>query len=259
MSVRPPKCLAGCHEASRLQWRFVSRQRELYRIRRSLRVVPEGHPKQRANAPGDRRGHECARRPALELPALVQRGAKSRPARHPAQPQDGRSVLRLAPLGAYPNWCNDPKGGRKPINAKAETVSTLPTFREAYARRRCILPVDGFFEWKAAKGERAKQPFASAMQHGSPFGIAGLWENWKDQMLAPAPRKRIGRLDAERSASPVRIRHFFAPARRRPRAFHATPQSSRRGAVRGGPDFHLAQAQRRDAASALRAMSRAGC
>jgi SOS response associated peptidase (SRAP) len=63
-------------------------------------------------------------------------------------------------------------------------------------------PVDGFFEWKAAKGERAKQPFASAMQHGSPFGIAGLWENWKDQMLAPAPRKRIGRLDAERVARP---------------------------------------------------------
>jgi putative SOS response-associated peptidase YedK len=50
----------------------------------------------------------------------------------------------------------------------------------AYARRRCIVPVDGFFEWKAIKDQRAKQPFAIAMRDGSPFGLAGLWENWKD-------------------------------------------------------------------------------
>jgi putative SOS response-associated peptidase YedK len=68
----------------------------------------------------------------------------------------------------------------KPINAKAETISRLPMFRDAYARRRCIVPVDGFFEWKAIKGQRAKQPFAIAMKDGSPFGIAGLWKNWKD-------------------------------------------------------------------------------
>jgi hypothetical protein len=72
------------------------------------------------------------------------------------------------------------KGGRKPINAKCETVHSLPTFRDAYRRRRCILPVDGFFEWKAIKGHTAKQPHAIAMKNGSPFGIGGLWENWKD-------------------------------------------------------------------------------
>lgn len=90
--------------------------------------------------------------------------------------------ISLDPLrwGLIPFWCGDPKGGRKPINAKAETVATLPTFREAYARRRCILPVDGFFEWKAIKGQKAKQPFAIAMRDGSPFGIAGVWENWKE-------------------------------------------------------------------------------
>jgi putative SOS response-associated peptidase YedK len=55
----------------------------------------------------------------------------------------------------------------------------LPTFRDAYRRRRCIVPVDGFFEWKATKG-RLKQPYAIAMKDGSPFGIGGLWENWKD-------------------------------------------------------------------------------
>jgi putative SOS response-associated peptidase YedK len=57
---------------------------------------------------------------------------------------------------------------------------SLPTFREAYARRRCILPVDGFFEWRAIKGARAKQPYAIAMKDGSPFGLAGLWENWRN-------------------------------------------------------------------------------
>jgi putative SOS response-associated peptidase YedK len=88
----------------------------------------------------------------------------------------------LDPLkwGLIPYWCNDPKGGRKPINAKAETVASLPTFRDAYRKRRCIVPVDGFYEWKAIKGQKTKQPYAIAMKDGSPFGIAGLWENWKD-------------------------------------------------------------------------------
>ena len=90
--------------------------------------------------------------------------------------------VSLDPLrwGLIPYWCKDPAGGRKPINAKAETVGRLPTFREAYRKRRCIVPVDGFFEWQASKGQRAKQPYAIAMQDDSPFGIAGLWENWKD-------------------------------------------------------------------------------
>ena len=76
--------------------------------------------------------------------------------------------------GLIPHWCDDPKGGRKPINAKCETVRDLPTFRDAYRRRRCILPVDGFFEWRAIKGQKAKQPYAIAMKDGAPFGIAGI-------------------------------------------------------------------------------------
>ena len=72
------------------------------------------------------------------------------------------------------------KGGRKPINATCETVRNLPTFRVAYRRRRCIVPVDGFFERKEAiKRQKAKQPYAIAMKDGSPFGLGGLWENWK--------------------------------------------------------------------------------
>ncbi len=90
----------------------------------------------------------------------------------------GERSLDLLRWGLIPYWCTDPTGGRKPINAKVETVARLPTFREAYRKRRCILPVDGFYEWQATKD--GKQPYAIAMKDRSPFGIAGLWENWKD-------------------------------------------------------------------------------
>ena len=90
--------------------------------------------------------------------------------------------ISLDPLrwGLIPYWCMDPAGGRKPINAKCETVRDLPTFRDAYRKRRGIVPVDGFFEWRAIKGQKAKQPYAIAMKDGAPFGIAGIWENWKE-------------------------------------------------------------------------------
>jgi putative SOS response-associated peptidase YedK len=92
----------------------------------------------------------------------------------------GERSLDLIKWGLIPHWCQDPTGGRRPINAKAESVFKLPTFRDAYAKRRCIVPVDGFFEWRAIKGARAKQPYAIAMKDGSPFGLAGLWENWRN-------------------------------------------------------------------------------
>jgi putative SOS response-associated peptidase YedK len=94
--------------------------------------------------------------------------------------ETGERSLDPLKWGLIPYWCKDPKGGRKPINAKAETVAALPTFRDAYRKRRCIVPVDGFYEWKAIKGQKTKQPYAIAMKDGTPFGIAGLWENWKD-------------------------------------------------------------------------------
>jgi putative SOS response-associated peptidase YedK len=117
--------------------------------------------------------------------------AHNHPARWNAAPSQDLLVIRrnhetgvvsLDPLrwGLIPHWSQDPTGGRRPINAKSETVHRLPMFKDAYRRRRCILPVDGFYEWKAIKGQRAKQPYAIAMKDGKPFGIGGLWENWKD-------------------------------------------------------------------------------
>jgi putative SOS response-associated peptidase YedK len=98
----------------------------------------------------------------------------------------GERSLDLIKWGLTPYWCIDPRGGRKPINTKAESVAKLPMFREAYAQRRCIVPVDGFFEWRAIKGARAKQPYAIAMKDGSPFGLAGLGE------LAQSEHRRLG-------------------------------------------------------------------
>jgi len=71
---------------------------------------------------------------------------------------DRRAHAGSVVVGIDPVLDQGRKGGRKPINAKSETVATLPTFRDAYQKRRCILPVDNFFEWKAFKGAKAKQP-----------------------------------------------------------------------------------------------------
>ena len=91
--------------------------------------------------------------------------------------ETGERSLDLLKWGLVPSWSGDPKGGPKPINAMAETVRSKPMFRDAYRKRRCIVPVEGFFEWQATKG--GKQPYAIAMKNGAPFGLAGLWENWK--------------------------------------------------------------------------------
>jgi putative SOS response-associated peptidase YedK len=97
----------------------------------------------------------------------------------------GERSLDLLRWGLIPYWRQDPTGGRKPINAKSETVARLPMFQEAFQKRRCILPVDGFYEWRATK--QGKQPYAIAMKDRSPFGIAALWENCQD----PATREWV--------------------------------------------------------------------
>lgn len=77
--------------------------------------------------------------------------------------------------GLIPYWLKDGTGGRKPINAKAETVASLPSFRDAYKHRRRLVPIDNFFERKAIKGAKTKQPYAIAMRSGEPFALAAIW------------------------------------------------------------------------------------
>jgi putative SOS response-associated peptidase YedK len=94
-------------------------------------------------------------------------------------PETGERTLDRLWWGLVPHWCKDPDGGRRPINAKAETVAQLPSFRDAYHHRRCLVPIDNFFEWKAIKGAGPKQPYAIGMKTGAPFALAGIWENWQ--------------------------------------------------------------------------------
>ncbi|BAT59715.1 putative SOS response-associated peptidase YedK [Variibacter gotjawalensis] len=85
--------------------------------------------------------------------------------------------LDLIRWGYVPNFNKDAKPKTKLVNIRAETVATSRMFAESYAKRRCIIPVDNFFEWREEGG--AKQPYAIGMKDGAPFALAGLWDNWK--------------------------------------------------------------------------------
>jgi putative SOS response-associated peptidase YedK len=92
------------------------------------------------------------------------------------QGNDGREMV-LARWGLIPNWAKDAKIGYSLINARADTVAEKPSFRSAFKRRRCLIPADGFYEWKAT-GTKIKQPYFISLKDKEPFGFAGLWEQW---------------------------------------------------------------------------------
>jgi putative SOS response-associated peptidase YedK len=82
--------------------------------------------------------------------------------------------------GFVPHWATRLKGTRQPINARIEGVATSRMFGDAFARRRCLLPADGFYEWQARGEGRRKQPFHIAAADGSPLAFAGIWTVWRD-------------------------------------------------------------------------------
>jgi putative SOS response-associated peptidase YedK len=112
-----------------------------------------------------------------EVPSLVER--------HNVAPTQSVLVVRepdareavLLKWGLVPRWARDPTIGNRLINARAETVTEKPSFREALSRRRCLVPMEGFYEW-ARRGDR-KRPFYFHMRDGEPFAVAGLWELWE--------------------------------------------------------------------------------
>ena len=102
-------------------------------------------------------------------------------------PETGERRLDALRWGLVPRWAKDAKDGARLINARADGVAEKPSFREAFRRRRCIVPADGFYEWLTPKEAEArtrskdpKQPFAVALASGEPMSLAGLWEGWKD-------------------------------------------------------------------------------
>jgi len=80
--------------------------------------------------------------------------------------------------GLVPRWAKDPAIGAKMNNARAESVAEKPSFREAFRKRRCLIPANGFYEWKSEGGR--KQPYYIYPSGGALFAFAGLWEQWQD-------------------------------------------------------------------------------
>jgi len=94
------------------------------------------------------------------------------------QTSDGRE-MSLLKWGLIPSWAKDSSIGAKLINARSETVTEKPSFREAFKRRRLLVPADGFYEWQRAGGR--KQPFFFHMKDDRPFVFAGLWDRWMNE------------------------------------------------------------------------------
>ncbi len=92
---------------------------------------------------------------------------------------DRRRALVTFSWGLVPHWSKDRRGASRMINARAETLTERPAFRDAFARRRCLLPADGWYEW-------VRRPDGTALPHlitrrdGGPLALAGLWEVWRD-------------------------------------------------------------------------------
>lgn len=97
--------------------------------------------------------------------------------------RDGRRVARTLRWGLVPSWCKDAAQARemaaKCINARAEGIAAKPAFRAAFAKRRCLVPASGFYEW-ARLAEKVKVPHYLFPTDGGLWGVAGLWERWTD-------------------------------------------------------------------------------
>lgn len=91
----------------------------------------------------------------------------------------GERRASLLRWGLIPAWARDPRTGAKMINARAETITEKPAFREAFQKRRCLIPADGFFEWQRRNEHRV--PWYIHRRDGRPTAFAGLWEQWKDR------------------------------------------------------------------------------
>ena len=105
---------------------------------------------------------------------------------------DNGRTLSMLRWGLIPSWAKDPAIGHKLINARSETAAEKPSFRAAFRHRRCLIPADGFYEWR--RESKTRRPWLFALKDGAPFAFAGLWETW----TVPAGAALTGSL-AERS------------------------------------------------------------
>jgi putative SOS response-associated peptidase YedK len=142
-------------------------------------MVPEagmcGRFTQRADAKRIAREFKVAEVPAVEARYNV---APMQEVLAVSGTADGREAT-FYKWGFVPSWAKDTSMEAKLINARSETVAEKPSFREAFKKRRCIIPAAGFYEWQRTGGR--KQPFFFRMKDETPFGFAGLWERWEGE------------------------------------------------------------------------------
>jgi putative SOS response-associated peptidase YedK len=93
--------------------------------------------------------------------------------------KDHERRLDVFRWGLVPFWAKDVSIGNRAINARAETLAESNLFKGAFERRRCIVPADGFYEWRKVPGQRKKQPVYIRRRDGEPLAMAGLWEVWR--------------------------------------------------------------------------------
>ena len=93
-------------------------------------------------------------------------------------PNNDQGKFEFFQWGLIPFWAKDPSIGNQMCNARAETLAEKNSYKHAFRRRRCLIPADGFYEWKHIPGSKVKQPVYIRMKSGHPFSFAGLWENW---------------------------------------------------------------------------------
>ena len=120
--------------------------------------------------------------PTKDVPAVLTR--RARDAEEDAEPV---RQLRAVRWGLVPSWAKDPSIGSRLINARMETVTEKPAFRRAFAKRRCLLPADGYYEWYGEQRGK-KQPFYITRRDGHPLAMAGLYEFWRAPDADPEDR-----------------------------------------------------------------------
>jgi putative SOS response-associated peptidase YedK len=106
---------------------------------------------------------------------------------------DGRREVQAFQWGLIPVWAKDRKIGAKMINARSETVAEKPAFKGVFKKHRCIVPMDGFYEWapgveggpRTKAGKLAKRPFFFQRADGQPLAVAGIWSAWRDRADGP--------------------------------------------------------------------------
>ena len=130
--------------------------------------------------------YNCA--PSRELPVIT---------------NDNQKELQFFRWGLIPFWAKDPKIGMRLINARAETLTDKPSFKHAFKTRRCLIPANGFFEWKK---EKKRVPYRFFLKNDSLFAMAGLWDVWKDSSGKPVHSFTIVTTDANEIVKPVHDR-----------------------------------------------------